>query len=97
MYKKLNKSIEQSLFFSFHNTLYCKHPLYMLATKVDWQKFEESFSPLYCKDNGRPDKPIRLMEGLILLRHLRDISRERGLRMARKGLLQLILSCQKQS
>jgi IS5 family transposase len=49
----------------------------MLATKVDWQKFEKSFSSLYCEDNGRPDKPIRFMKGLILLRHLRDISKER--------------------
>ena len=48
----------------------------MPANKVDWQKFEQSFSPLYCEDNGRPAKPIRLMVGLILLCHLRNISDE---------------------
>ena len=76
MYKKENKSIEQSLFFSLDDTLNSKHPLYMPANKVDWQKFEQSFSPLYCEDNGRPAKPIRLMVGLILLGHLRNISDE---------------------
>jgi len=28
---------------------------------------------LYCENNGRPAKPIRLMIGLILLKHLRNI------------------------
>ena len=38
--------------------------------------FEESFTPLYCPDNGRPAKPIRLMCGLLILKHLRNISDE---------------------
>jgi len=45
---------------------------------VDWQKFEKSFSPLCSENNSRLAKPIRLMVvGLILLRHLRNISNER--------------------
>jgi len=48
----------------------------MLPNKVHWQKFEKSFSPLYYEDNGRPAKPIHMMVGLILLRHLRNISDE---------------------
>jgi len=31
---------------------------------------------LYCSDNGRPAKPIRLMVGLLILKHLRNISDE---------------------
>jgi transposase, IS5 family len=38
--------------------------------------FEDSFSPLYCLDNGCLAKPIRLMIGLLILKHLRNISDE---------------------
>ena len=31
---------------------------------------------MYCQDNGRPGKPIRLMCGLLILKHLRDLSDE---------------------
>lgn len=34
--------------------------------------FEKEFSPLYCPDNGRPVKPIRLMVGLFILKHVHD-------------------------
>lgn len=67
---------QTSLFFSFEDTLDQNHPLYILANKVHWHIFEEAFEPLYCKDNGRPGKPIRLMVGLLLLKHIRNISDE---------------------
>lgn len=38
--------------------------------------FEREFSPLYCHDNGCPAKPIRLMVGLLILKHVRDLSDE---------------------
>ena len=38
--------------------------------------FEEVFTLLYCSDNGRPAKPIRLMCGLLIFKHLRNISDE---------------------
>ena len=63
-----------SLFFSLEDTLNQKHPLYILSNKVNWQLFEDAFLPLYCKNNGRPAKPIRLMVGLLILKHLRNIS-----------------------
>jgi IS5 family transposase len=53
-----------------------KHPLFILANKIDWNVFEEAFSPLYCLDNGRPAKPIRLMVGLFMLKHIRNLSDE---------------------
>lgn len=71
--KILNQS---SFFFSLADTLNQRHPLYVLANRVDWQMFEDAFSPLYCLDNGRPAKPIRLMVGLLILKHIRNISDE---------------------
>lgn len=53
-----------------------KHPLFILAEEVKWSVFEEAFAPLYCLDNGRPAKPIRLMVGLLILKHLRNVSDE---------------------
>jgi len=67
---------QSSLFFSFEDTLHQKHPLYILANKVHWHVFEEAFLPLYSQDKGRPAKPIRLMVGLLILKHIRNISDE---------------------
>lgn len=73
----INKSIPQpSLFSSLADQLNPKHPLYLLANKIDWQRFESSFSPLYSSANGRPAKPIRLMCGLLILKHVRNLSDE---------------------
>ena len=52
------------------------HPLYKPANKIVWSKFDTSFAPLYCQNNGRPAKPIRLMCGLLILKHLRNLSDE---------------------
>jgi IS5 family transposase len=67
---------QTSLFFSFEHTLNQKHPLYLLANRIDWSVFEKAFTPLYSRDNGRPGKPIRLMVGLLMLKHIRNISDE---------------------
>jgi len=76
MIPRKNTQNQPSLFFSFSDTLDHKHPLFVLANKIHWHKFEEAFEPLYCKDNGRPGKPIRLMVGLLMLKHIRNISDE---------------------
>lgn len=65
-----------SLFSNLSDMLNQSHPLYLLADKIDWEKFETAFQPLYCQDNGRPCKPIRLMCGLLILKHLRNLSDE---------------------
>ena len=65
-----------SLFSALADQLNPKHPLYLLAGKIDWRHFEEAFSPLYCATNGRPAKPIRLMCGLLILKHVRNLSDE---------------------
>ncbi|HMY84578.1 MAG TPA: IS5 family transposase [Saprospiraceae bacterium] len=65
-----------SLFTSFEDILDQRHPLFILANKIDWKVFEDAFLPLYSQDNGRPAKPIRLMVGLLILKHIRNISDE---------------------
>ena len=65
-----------SLFSSLSDLLNSSHPLYQLADKIDWAKFDTAFEPLYSQNNGRPSKPIRLMCGLLILKHLRNLSDE---------------------
>ncbi|WP_418892750.1 IS5 family transposase [Limibacterium fermenti] len=66
----------RSLFSSLDDLLNQQHPLHKLSGKINWAVFETAFTPLYCSDNGRPAKPIRLMCGLLILKHLRNISDE---------------------
>lgn len=72
--KKKNKE-QLNFFIPFEDTLNNKHPLFILANIVDWEMFESSFLPLYSKE-GRPAKPIRLMVGLLILKHIRNLSDE---------------------
>ena len=65
-----------SLFSNLPAMLDQSHSLYKLANKIDWAKFEKAFTPLYCPNNGRAGKPIRLMCGLLILKHLRNLSDE---------------------
>ena len=52
-----------------------KQPLLKLAGSIPWDYFEAEFSPLY-SPQGRPAKPIRLMVGLSILKHLENLSDE---------------------
>lgn len=52
-----------------------KNPLLQLARKLDWSIFENEFGPLY-SDWGKPNKHIRLMVGLLKLKHLENLSDE---------------------
>ncbi len=65
-----------SLFSSLSDMLNQSHPLYKLANQIDWAKLDNAFLPLYCPNNGRPSKPVRLMCGLLILKHLRNLSDE---------------------
>lgn len=76
MYTKPKKHIEPTLFNTLSDQLNSTHPLYILSKKLDWQLFEDNFAPLYSSDTGRPCKPIRLMCGLLILKHLRNVSDE---------------------
>lgn len=52
-----------------------KEPLYQLSETIDWTEIEAELSPLYA-DFGRPAKPIRLMVGLHLLKHMYNLGDE---------------------
>ncbi len=62
--------------FDLFSQLDHKHKLIALANKLDWQYLEDNLSQYYCKDNGAPAKPIRLMSGLLMLKQLYDLSDE---------------------
>ncbi|NBT79808.1 MAG: IS5 family transposase [Betaproteobacteria bacterium] len=53
-----------------------RQALYCLATAIDWKSFEDAFGPLYSAE-GRPALPIRRMVGLLILKHLQNLSDER--------------------
>jgi len=61
---------------TYEEQLNHKHPLYVLAGKINWRLLEEAFAKHYRKDFGRPAKPIRLMVSLIILKHVRNLSDE---------------------
>jgi len=51
-------------------------PLLKLAEAIPWELFDDEFAKHYCKDNGAPSKPIRLMVGLLILKQLENLSDE---------------------
>ena len=52
-----------------------QHELVLLSEKIDWNYFEDEFSPLYSK-TGNPSHPIRFMVGCLLLKHLYNLGDE---------------------
>lgn len=45
------------------NIINLRHPLVLLAQKIDWTACEHRFGGLYAAGVGRPGHPIRLMVG----------------------------------
>ena len=71
------KDKQQTSFFStFEEWLNHEHPLYILSNRLDWKKFDDAFKKHYSQTNGAPAKPIRLMVGLLILKHIRNLSDE---------------------
>ena len=52
------------------------HPLYALANKIDWRRFDHSFGALFAQKKGRPALPTRLVVGLHYLKHAYNESDE---------------------
>jgi IS5 family transposase len=52
------------------------HELVLLANVIDWQYFENEFSQYFCKDNGRPSVPLRVMIGCLLLKQMYNLGDE---------------------
>jgi len=59
----------------FQAKLNPKHDLLILAAKIDWERIAEELKPFYSKV-GRGGKPIRLMVGAHILKHMHGISDE---------------------
>jgi IS5 family transposase len=77
MKPKLTSSAQSSFLLpELSDQLDRRQKLYQLAEAMDWSKFEEAFGGLYSEE-GRPALPIRRMVGLLLLKHLCDLSDER--------------------
>ncbi len=76
MYNRPTDSHQASMFGDLESMLDQKHPLYVLANLIHWDVFEKEFRKLYCQNNGSMAKPIRRMVGLILLKHIRNVSDE---------------------
>lgn len=52
-----------------------EHELCILSKKIDWDTIEDEFS-VYYSEIGRPSVPIRRMIGLLLLKHIYNLSDE---------------------
>ena len=52
-----------------------EHELCILSKQIDWDSIEQEFS-VYYSDIGRPSVPIRRMVGLLLLKHIYNLSDE---------------------
>ena len=76
MLPKTKDQQQTSFYTTFEEQLDHKHPLYILANKINWQQFEDAFKQYYSEDKGAPAKPIRLMVSLLILKHLRNLSDE---------------------
>jgi IS5 family transposase len=53
-----------------------KHPLVLLAGRIDWGFLEGVFGAAYTDKPGRPPLPTRLMAGLAILKSMQDLSDE---------------------
>src|SRR4029078_5554166 len=53
-----------------------KHPLYVLAERIDWSQFDAAIDASYAENSGRPGVKPRLMVGLVYLKHAFDESDE---------------------
>jgi len=53
------------------------HPLVKLAQRIDWAFIEQHLDAVYRDGPGQPPLPIRLMAGLAILKHMRNLSDEK--------------------
>lgn len=76
MLGKIKKSNQKNLFkpplVDFINN---NHELVLLAGRIDWKYFEDSFSKFY-SNTGRPSMPIRFMVGCLLLKRIYNLGDE---------------------
>ena len=58
------------------NVIDMRHRLVKLSGLIDWRGLDESLSPHFCAEKGRPAHSIRLMCGLLLLKEIEGVSDE---------------------
>src|SRR5579871_1181606 len=75
--RERRESGEQDLFRSrLDQIIDLKHPLSVLAGKVDWGFLEQNFGAAYTDGPGQPPLPTRLMAGLMILKYTHNLSDE---------------------
>ena len=52
------------------------HPLVRLARTLDWEFLASRFGQVYARGPGQPPLPTRLVAGLLILKHLHNLSDE---------------------
>ena len=52
------------------------HPLVRLAGKIDWGFLDRRFGEVYAAGDGQPPLPVRLIAGLLILKHMHSLSDE---------------------
>ena len=52
------------------------HPLARLAGEIDWGFLDKRFSAVCQRGPGQPPLPTRLVAGLLILKHMHDLSDE---------------------
>ena len=83
MFKKAPESVQLGLYSSL-GSLFGGKTLKLYEDKAAWHnqfrqqvtmRIDESlFSPLYCKDNGTPNSPIRVLIAMIVLKEAEGLS-----------------------
>ena len=76
MVGKQNKTPQLSIFDTpLKSFINLEHELCILSGRIDWDSIEKEFST-YFSEIGRPSVPIRRMVGLLLLKHIYNLSDE---------------------
>jgi transposase, IS5 family len=57
------------------NIIDMRHPMVLLAQRIDWDAIAASFGKFFC-EKGRPALPTRLLVGLHLIKHMEGLSDE---------------------
>ncbi|MDR0712172.1 MAG: hypothetical protein LBF67_07515 [Prevotellaceae bacterium] len=78
MIKKLLSATSRDLFCTLLSDLINpQHELALLSGNIDWSYFENELKGFYSEKPSRPAMPIRLMVGVLMLKHLYSLGDEK--------------------